>query len=117
MRDALEATMKASDGSIAISLQLYDTSGTSVAFSSASTPLEKENDKEMPMDTPQQGRPDLRAAVSAQMLMAGTVGVAACGPEDFTCDLRNAVASAQFDIAAGRTEVTECFLHTEVFGW
>ena len=39
----------------------------------------------------------------------------ACGPEEFTRDVRNANAAGQLRIARGRATLDEAVLHTEAF--
>ncbi|KAM0748822.1 hypothetical protein T439DRAFT_357978 [Meredithblackwellia eburnea MCA 4105] len=64
------------------------------------------------------GRPKLAETIhSALNSSAGTVGIAVCGPVEMTLDARNCVARGQGDILLGRSSSSECFLHTETFGW
>ncbi|KDQ13334.1 hypothetical protein BOTBODRAFT_175647 [Botryobasidium botryosum FD-172 SS1] len=60
------------------------------------------------------GRPNLPEIIrSAARSDRGRVAIAACGPDPFLYDVRNAVAECQLAIAAGRGKCKELFLHTE----
>lgn len=40
-----------------------------------------------------------------------------CGPKELEYDVRNTVAEEQMKIAMGTVGCTECYLHSEEFGW
>lgn len=61
------------------------------------------------------GRPDLKALIKG-CANGESVGVTACGPASMLLDVRNACASEQTAIIAGKTG-GELWLHTEAFGW
>jgi NAD(P)H-flavin reductase len=68
-------------------------------------------------ETIRPGRPDLPRHVQAVTALRGTVGIVVCGPKEMTYDVRNAVAAEQLKIIAGAVACSECYLHTEAFGW
>ncbi|KAF5373099.1 hypothetical protein D9758_001494 [Tetrapyrgos nigripes] len=60
------------------------------------------------------GRPNLPARIhKACQTTNGSMAVAACGPDSFLYDVRNAVADCQLAIADGYGKCTDLFLHTE----
>ncbi|EKM52154.1 uncharacterized protein PHACADRAFT_212732 [Phanerochaete carnosa HHB-10118-sp] len=63
------------------------------------------------------GRPDLTAVVREVCAspLGGRVAFAACGPNPFVYDVRNAVAHCQLDIADGYSKCQEAFLHAEAY--
>ncbi|KAL0062973.1 hypothetical protein AAF712_010104 [Marasmius tenuissimus] len=63
------------------------------------------------------GRADVPSIVRAAGADSRTVGIAACGPETLTYDVRNAVTSLQRDIALGKAGRSEVYLHTEDYAW
>ena len=60
------------------------------------------------------GRPSMEAIVSEEANRGGKVFVIGCGPEAMRVDLSNAVAAAQSNVFAGKTQ--EVALHLEAFG-
>ncbi|KAI9666466.1 MAG: hypothetical protein M1821_004402 [Bathelium mastoideum] len=62
------------------------------------------------------GRPNTKAIVAqAADRFGGTLGIAACGPEDLLFEVRNAVADAQKNI--GPDGPDDVYLYSEQFGW
>ncbi|THV08009.1 hypothetical protein K435DRAFT_642878 [Dendrothele bispora CBS 962.96] len=60
------------------------------------------------------GRPNLPSIIrKACQTNTGTMAVAACGPDSFLYDVRNAVADCQLAIADGYGQCKDLFLHTE----
>ncbi|KAL1723250.1 ferric reductase NAD binding domain-containing protein [Schizophyllum commune] len=63
-------------------------------------------------------RPNLPNIIcEAARVTNGTLAVAACGPDPFLLDVRNAVADCQLTILDGFGQCSEIFLQTENFGW
>ncbi|KAG8959944.1 hypothetical protein FRC03_007276 [Tulasnella sp. 419] len=67
--------------------------------------------------TRSQGRPNLPQIIQNAAMHGGTLGIAACGPESFSFDVRNAASDVQLKIAQQQVPVRELWLHTETFGW
>ncbi|KAK7449815.1 hypothetical protein VKT23_013291 [Stygiomarasmius scandens] len=64
------------------------------------------------------GRPNIPNIIrGACRTNAGTMAVAACGPDSFLYDVRNSVADCQLAIADGYGRCKDLFLHTENYSW
>ncbi|KAF5374359.1 hypothetical protein D9758_004713 [Tetrapyrgos nigripes] len=67
---------------------------------------------------PSVGRPNLPVIIQkACQAHSGSVALAACGPDSFMYDVRNAVADCQIAIADGYGQCKDLFLHTENYSW
>lgn len=107
---------------IDIELRIHDTARTiSEAESPNESPLEEKYEPKLVPINILQGRPNLQNAVNQAVekasALGGSLGIAVCGHEEFTYDIRKAVSAAQLGIAAGRPGPTEIYLHTETFSW
>lgn len=130
-KGAFESTIAGAGSHLDFDVQIFITSMDAATASEGLSAMEPKpsqssssasvdsNDKETPQSTINitGGRPNLSAIVDEHMGQGGTLGVAACGPETLTSEVRNAVAKGQLRIAGGVTQMKECFLHTEGFGW
>ncbi|KAA1468607.1 hypothetical protein DENSPDRAFT_833976 [Dentipellis sp. KUC8613] len=65
------------------------------------------------------GRPNLPEIITKACAseLGGRLAVAACGPQSFIYDIRNAVAQCELDIADGYGRCQEVYLHTEAYDW
>jgi len=64
------------------------------------------------------GRPKLASIIhETSHSTTGRLAIAACGPESFLYDVRNAVADRQVLILDGYGSCTDMFLHTETYSW
>ncbi|KAK7449795.1 hypothetical protein VKT23_013271 [Stygiomarasmius scandens] len=74
-------------------------------------------DTKEPLDVAR-GRPNLPAIIhEACQTNSGSMAIAACGPDSFLYDVRNAVADCQLAIADGYGQCKDLFLHTENYSW
>lgn len=72
---------------------------------------------------PERGRPNIQAIISSFAAAGGdavtrtsrSIGIAACGPVSLLHDARNAAADAQSAVLAGKNDLTEVYLHSELF--
>ncbi|RDB18550.1 Ferric/cupric reductase transmembrane component 7 [Hypsizygus marmoreus] len=112
--DIFRRTLKgAPEGSVTFSLYI---TGSSRASSPASS-TKGEDEKEIVTREMFTGRPKLAQIVNDAFVAGGTVGIASCGPDSFSLDVRNAVAECQLQIARGHATCTDIFLHTETYSW
>ncbi|GLB41559.1 putative FAD-binding domain containing protein [Lyophyllum shimeji] len=112
--DLLNSALKdAPEGTVTVSLYVTRTSRPLSPSSESSANAEESK----PASKTRMERPNLREFVRAACAAGGTVGVATCGPDSFSLDVRNAVAGCELDIVRGRSSCTDVFLHTEAYSW
>ncbi|KAF8642996.1 hypothetical protein AX16_009241 [Volvariella volvacea WC 439] len=80
----------------------------------SASPASKEDKHEFDLHN---GRPNIAQFVHNAANNGDTLGIAACGPNSFTLDVRNAVAEHELKIFSGSSKSPEIFLHTEAFSW
>ncbi|KAF8075223.1 ferric reductase NAD binding domain-containing protein [Lyophyllum atratum] len=98
------------EGRVSVSLYVTDTSRPSSPSSDSGIKGEAETATETLI-----GRPNLGQIVRDAFAAGGTVGVASCGPDSFSLDVRNAVAECELQIARGGSSCTDIFLHSEAY--
>ncbi|KAI0329178.1 hypothetical protein GY45DRAFT_1253334 [Cubamyces sp. BRFM 1775] len=111
--DVLAATVKGGSGDLSVSISYYIT-GTSTAAPDETSSISEKSEVEHAV-TKEYGRPVLRDIVKEFCDEAGSVGIAACGPESFDFDVGNAVSECELAIARGRARCSEIYLHQESY--
>ncbi|KII85014.1 hypothetical protein PLICRDRAFT_178779 [Plicaturopsis crispa FD-325 SS-3] len=106
--DALTSVLKtAPSGTVDISIYVTG---------QLSRPGSPVGDKESEVLTIHSGRPDLVTLVKASCTAeSASVGIASCGPDSMTLDVRNAVAECQMNIARGKSVCKDIYLHSEAY--
>ncbi|KAH9894984.1 ferric reductase NAD binding domain-containing protein [Cubamyces lactineus] len=113
--DVLSAAAKGASEGFSVRISYYITGISATTTDETSSTSEKSGLEQA--ITKDYGRPVLRDIVSGFCEEAGTVGIAACGPESFNFDVGNAVSECELAIARGRARCSEIYLHQESYSW
>ncbi|KAJ8472912.1 hypothetical protein ONZ51_g8200 [Trametes cubensis] len=113
--DVLSTAAKQSSGNLSVNIS-YHITGTSATITDEASSMSEKSGLEQAV-TKEYGRPVLRDIVREFCAEAGSVGLAACGPQSFNFDVGNAVSECELAIARGSARCSEIYLHQESYSW
>ncbi|KAJ8472913.1 hypothetical protein ONZ51_g8201 [Trametes cubensis] len=113
--DVLSTAAKGSSGDISVNIS-YHITGTPATTTDEESSVSEKSGLEQAV-TKDYGRPVLRGIINGFCDEAGSVGIAACGPESFDFDVGDAVSECELAIARGTARCSEVYLHQESYSW